>query len=387
MKNVYCRKLFVVFGVSLCMGLGTTLTQGAEEAATSASTSSLAPGAVKWHPGHYAAVDKKTNDKPAYLKGLYADLDATPALRGVLLRFTWSELEPTKGNYDFSAIEKHLSELAAHHKQLILLVETKSFGYPNEVPIVPDYVLNDPQFEGAVFKFPAGPRAVNGQSRTGRRGSNLKLWNLQVYERLSALLAALGKRFNAHPNFEAVGLQETAMGLSEESTTPQQEDAFFDNLLKLHAQLRISFPNTVTIQLTNYPVKKLGLLTSRFKTMGTGLGGPDVFVNDRGLNRPDGVYSYYPKLAGIVPLAPMVAAGNYIAARHGGSADEAPRIDQLYDFARDRLKANYIFWARPPDRSSYFPQVLDILNQPELRADPAGGLSKACPSVFASCVN
>lgn len=78
---------------------------------------------------------------------------------------------PTKGNYDFSAIEKHLSELAVHHKQLILLLETKNFGYPDEVSIMPGYVLNDPQFEDAVFKFPAGPGAVNGQSRTGRRGS------------------------------------------------------------------------------------------------------------------------------------------------------------------------------------------------------------------------
>ncbi len=104
-------------------------------------------------------------------------------------------------------------------------------------------MLNDPQFEGAVFKFPPSAGAMNGQSRAGRRGSNLKLWNPQVYERLSALLAALAKRFNAHPYFEAVGLQETAMGMSEESTTPQQEDAFFDNLLKLHAQLRTSISN------------------------------------------------------------------------------------------------------------------------------------------------
>lgn len=244
-----------------------------------------------------------------YLKDLYADLDATPALRGVLLRFTWTELEPTRGNYDFSVIEKHLSELATHHKQLILLVETKSFGYPNEASIVPDYVLNDPQFEGAVFKFPAGAGVMNGQSRTERRGSNLKLWNPQVCERLSALLVALDKRFNTHLQFEALGLQETAMGLSEESTTPQQEDAFFDNLLKLHAQLRTSFPNTVTIQFTNYPVRKLGLLTSRFRIMGPGLGGPDVFVSDRGLNRSGGVYNYYPKFSGIVPLAPMVAGG------------------------------------------------------------------------------
>lgn len=61
---------------------------------------------VKWHPGHYAAVDRKQNTNPRYLKGLYADLDATPALRGVLLRFTWSELEPHKDQYDFSVIEK-----------------------------------------------------------------------------------------------------------------------------------------------------------------------------------------------------------------------------------------------------------------------------------------
>jgi len=277
--------------------------------------------------------------------------------------------------------------MAAHHKQIIVLVETKSFGYSNEIPLAPDYVLNDPQFEGAMFEFPAGTKDSNGQSRSGRRDNNLKLWSPQVYERLFALLTALGKRFNAHPNFEALGLQETAMGKSDESTMPQQEEALFENLLKLHAQLRTSFPNTVTIQLTNYPINKLGLLTSWFKTMGTGLGGPDIFLNDPGLNRPGGVYSYYPKLAGTVPLAPMVAAGNYIAARHGGSTDEAPRVDQLYHFARDRLKANYIFWSRPADRSRYFPQMLDILNQPELRADPAGGLRKGCPSVFASCVN
>ena len=378
MKKDSGRKLLI----ALCLGLG------AAAQAAPASGSPVAAGAVKWHPGHYAAIERKQNSKPAYFKGLYADLDATPALRGVLLRFTWSELEPSKGNYDFRAIEQHLNELAAHHKQLIILLETKSFGYSNDIPIAPDYVLNDAEFEGGAFKFPAGPGAKKGQAApTGRRGSNLKLWNPRVYERLSAMLEALGKHFNAHPNFEALVLQETAMGLSEESTTPAQEDGFFDNLLKLHAQLRTNFPNTATIQLTNYPLRKLGLLTSGFKTMGTGLGGPDIFVSDPGLNRPGGIYSYYSKLSGVVPLAPMVATENYVAARHGGPASEAANVDQLYSFARDRLKANYIFWARPSDRSNYFPRVVEILNQPELRADPAGGLSKACPSAFASCTN
>ncbi|HRK57963.1 MAG TPA: beta-galactosidase, partial [Burkholderiaceae bacterium] len=116
-------------------------------AMTTAHAGAIKPSAVKWHPGHYAAVDRKQNSNPRYLKGLYDDLDATPALRGVLLRFTWSELEPSKGQYDFSAIEKHLNELAAHRKQLVLMVETKSFGYPSDSPIAPEYVLNDAAFE------------------------------------------------------------------------------------------------------------------------------------------------------------------------------------------------------------------------------------------------
>jgi len=74
---------------------------------------------------------------------------------------------PTKGNYDFSAIEKHLSEMAAHHKQIIVLVETKSFGYSNEIPLAPDYVLNDPQFKGAVFKFLAGRKTRMAKVEAG----------------------------------------------------------------------------------------------------------------------------------------------------------------------------------------------------------------------------
>lgn len=349
-----------------------------------------AAGAVKWHPGHYVAVEKGSRGASDTAKAAYAELDSNPALRGALVRVSWADLEPSKGNYDFHAIEKQLNEMAAHKKQLVVLLQTKLFGYPNDGPAAPDYVLTEPEFEGGVFRFATGAGGADGgreHARVGRRGSNLKLWNTPIYERLSALMTALGKRFNASPNFEALVLQETALSATDEAITPQQEDAFFDNLLKLHAQLRASFPNTVTMQLTNYPVRKLGLLTSRFKAMGTGMGGPDVFLTDPGLNRPNGAYSYYPQLSGAVPLGVMVAAGNYVATRHGGPKNEAPSVDQLHSFARDRLKVNYIFWVSSTDHSPHFPRVLEILNQPELRSDPAGGLSKACPSAFSSCTN
>lgn len=113
-----------------------------------------------------------------------------------------------------------------------------------------------------------------------------------------------------------------------------------------------------------------------------GFGGPDTFVNEPELN--DGVYSYYPKLSGIVPLTPSVQPDNY--RRSCKSIDcPPPSVDELLTFARDSLKANYLYWTRDRD---YYQYVLNLLNKPIQRDAPlgAGGLRTACPSSYISCL-
>jgi len=61
--------------------------------------------------------------------------------------------------------------------------------------------------------------------------------------------------------------------------------------------MRYAFPNTITSQFTNYPRKILESFTTSLKKMGAALGGPDIFMDDPGLNMIGDQFNYdTPKL-------------------------------------------------------------------------------------------
>lgn len=335
------------------------------------------PGVVKWHPGHYYAPMTFMRTNPSIMAQVYAELKATPSLRGLQIRFPWPELEPEEGRYDFKGIEQVLTELASVNKHLVILLELKSFS-PQTVP-VPNYMRTE-AYEGGAFPF-----STYGQSTP--RGYNLKLWNSGVHDRLVALLAELGKRFNGHANFEGIGLPETAFGQPIELVSSHDTDKYYDNLLDVQRQMRVAFPNTLTYQFVNYPREILPGFVDQLRTIGTGMGGPDIFMEDPGLNfdhpnKPKGVYLYYPHMSGLIPLTPSVMQANYDNTRYDGKG-RVPTIGELLAFGRDRLKANYLFWTRAP---GHFQQVLEQMRQIPLQGNPAGGLDASCPKAYQGCV-
>ncbi len=345
-------------------------------AAAGPATPSVTNG-VKWHPGHYYTLMSSSKNNPQHLAQVCSELKATPALRGVQIRYEWPDLEPAEGQYDFTAIEQTLAALAAQNKRLVILLQTKSFN-PQILP-VPEYMKVE-KYEGGAFAF-------KSPGANMPRGYNLKLWNAQLRERLVALMNALGARFNSHPYFEGIGLPETALGEPLSEIPAQQIDQFYDNLLTVQRQMRMAFPNTMTFQFINYPRPILQSFVGQLKTIGATLGGPDTFPDDPGLTfdkpgAPKGIYHYYPALSGIVPLTPSVMQSNYVNTRHDGKG-RVPTVSGLLSFARDRLKANYVFWTRAP---GYYPQVLELLNGLPAANSPVGGLDPTCPKAYASCV-
>lgn len=335
------------------------------------------PGVVKWHPGHYYTPMAFMRTNPSIMAQVYAELKATPALRGLQIRFPWPELEPEEGGYDFKGIEQLLTELVPLNKHLVILLELKSFN-PQTLP-VPAYMRTE-AYEGGAFPF-----STYGQSAP--RGYNLKLWNSGVHDRLVALVAELGKRFNSHANFEGIGLTETALGQPIESVSSHDTEKYYDNLLDVQRHMRAAFPNTMTYQFVNYPREMLAGFVDHMRTIGTGLGGPDIFLDDPGLNfdhpnKPKGIYLYYPHMSGLIPLTPSVMQANYDNSRHDGKG-RVPTIAELHSFGRDRLRANYLFWTRAP---GHFQQVLDHLRQIPLQGNPAGGLDASCPKAYQGCV-
>ncbi len=81
---------------------------------------------MKWHPGHYYMLVGK-GDNDWYMDQVHADLASTPALRGIVVRYRWSDLETAQGVYDFSAIQKHLADMTSRKLRLAILLEIKSF--------------------------------------------------------------------------------------------------------------------------------------------------------------------------------------------------------------------------------------------------------------------
>ncbi len=333
---------------------------------------------VKWHPGHYyELVGPENKNDPWYLQNIYNELQTHPALRGVVIRYRWGELEKAQGNYNFSSIAARLSELAAKKKRLIVLIETKSNTSDVQQTLVPGYAKTAP-YEGGIYFFDDG----------GYSGFGTKLWNPQVRDRLIALVQALGKRFNSEPYFEGIGFSESAMGQPATPATSIQVDNFYKNLLAIDKALKASFPNTLAFQFLNYPRNLLPTFVNAFKVNGTALGNPDVFLEDPDLHFPGtkytypGVYTYYPKLSGTIPLVVQVEDVNYLNTRHDNTGYK-PTVTQLLNFARDGLHVNYLFWTRTP---KYYPKVLELLNFNAQKATPSGGLKSACPSAYPSCV-
>lgn len=368
-NQIYALLIMAFFFASMALTSG----QNAHAATQPADNS------VKWHPGHYYSILDWGKNDPVYLAQVYREIQETSALRGIQIRYSWAELEQEWGVYDFSPIDQRLTELAALGKRLIILLDMKT--YKISASPVPDYVKKE-RFEWGAFAF--------SQYNSNKPiGYSISLWNPHVHDRLAVLIGKLGERYNSHPYFEGIGLTETSMGNPINALSGIQADEYYNNLLSLNQHMRQHFPNTMTFQVTNYPRQILKEFTHTLTEMGAALAVPDVFIEDPGLNMenkphtPDGVYSYFQKLNGIVPLAPSIMFKNYDNTRHDGTGYD-PTVWELLRFARNKLNANYIFWTRAPE---HYEEVLQVLSWRKQTSDPAGGLNSACPTTYASCMD
>jgi hypothetical protein len=139
---------------------------------------------------------------------------------------------------------------------------------------------------------------------------------------------------------------------------------------------RDAFPHTVVIQYANFPQEILQELAEYARAHGIGFGGPDIFIQDARLNDPQkGAYRWYGSLSGIVPLGTAVQPEDYTVKMWRGPIDPPP-VKELYEFGRDSLHLNYMFWCT---REGYFEKVQAMMEDPSFPKDLAGGLDATRP--------
>src|ERR1700722_1375854 len=87
--------------------------------------------AIKWNPGHYMASNSVlfAGDTISKVQSEMDDLNNQDAILGYRMFITWGALEPTQGNYDFSAVDAILARLkTAYNKPKRLVIELWLYG-------------------------------------------------------------------------------------------------------------------------------------------------------------------------------------------------------------------------------------------------------------------
>ena len=293
----------------------------------------------KYHPGHYVSIGR------AHLrKGV--DTALGEGVRRLQLRYRWADLETQQDQYDFSAIERDLAAVARANLQLVVMIEDKSFQ--NESPL--------PAYLHERYGVESG------------RGYMAKRWDPYVVERMSKLVQAFGRRFDCNPNLEGVAFQETAIGLDpaqrrQHGYTPEK---YRDALLTTLRNATVSLPRSRVFWYMNFlPAKQDYIADIASEVAGTGvvMGGPDILPDNQALKHR--VYPFYEEFRGRMKLFGSMQNDSYRHPRgggkvtgknapvQGGMAEAGPQgywsMEELYAFARDRLRLNYIFWTYRPN--------------------------------------
>lgn len=273
---------------------------------------------VKWHPGHYAMAGRHDQYK---LSVKLKD----PEFQGIQAYFDWADLEPEYGKYDLSSIENVLQKAQANNLRLVIKIRYKSFNrWARKGTCAPQYIHD--------INGVGNPGASSGRTKCVAR-----IYMPEVLERLNALIAVLGKRFDSEPFVEAVVMEETA---GPDSTGPGYSlDKYMEALSSTLQAMRKAFPTTVILQQANWlpgndkvSDAAMGELFKQGESLGVGFSGPDLMPGKKTTST-----KLYPSYHSKIPLG-MDTQSTY---RRGYSVTEA------FDYAvKDPkgLRLNYVFW-------------------------------------------
>jgi hypothetical protein len=300
-------------------------------------------------------------------------LAKSPLFRGVGKEYDWNTLEPSRGTYNFAAIQGDLDYLNARNKKLIISVRPNAFGSGQDH--VPSYI-SGPAFGGGVFYANLGGSAWAWEP---------VLWNPAVRDRYILLLQALATQFDSHPALEAVQVIDESAVQYLNPALPENAgvdaytlSSFTGSLNSIATAARSAFAQTQTLLGFNYPAgvspNPLAIWAAAAQSSGFGLAAPDVLAGDSWLVNYS--YTFFPGLSGIVPLHATVDWSDY----------EMATVSDMNAYSRNNLKVSHIRWQERNEASPYyFDQVAAMLNSAVFPKDAAGGLNTLCPSAFPAC--
>lgn len=267
-------------------------------------------------------------------------------VRGAQLKYTWKELEPSQDSYNFSEIEKDLTYLQQHGKELFIQLQDVSFD--TAILNIPTYLVENPMYHGGVaiqYLTDDDDNIIRQDGYMARR------WDPAVQTRFYALLDTLGKRFDGR--IAGINLAETAVGFGEkgklypEGFTPE---IYQKAILSQMKALKRAFPTSICIQYANFmpgewlPWDDMGYLEGLYKLAAEqqiGMGGPDIKIYKKA--QMNHSYKFLKAYAANIPTGMAVQWGNY--EEPNPKTGKQVTVEEIYRFGQGEIGLGIIFWS------------------------------------------
>ncbi|WP_333678154.1 hypothetical protein [Dyella sp.] len=261
---------------------------------------------------------------------------------GVQIVYTWRQLEPQKGRYDFSPIERDLARVAALQKALFIQIQDRFFD--KEARDVPDYLLTEPSYGGGLVAQIDNP----GEGVPQAQGWVTQQWNPDVRRRYQQLLKELAKAFDGR--VEGINLPETAADIDQKhDKTGFTCDKYFAAERENMLFARKVFQRSVVVQYVNFwpcewdnDHRYMQRLFEAALEHDVGLGGPDIVPYRKA--HMHNAYPFFHRYKDRLAMIAMAVQEPTLTYKDPQTGKPFTRT-QLEDFGRHYLGAHIVFWS------------------------------------------
>ncbi len=279
-------------------------------------------GNRKYNAGHYVALMRGDDSQSTMAKNI------KHGALGLLKRYTWRSLEPSRRIYNFSEMQSDVQFAASQGMQLVVMIEDKTFKNEDPMPLY--------------MKSLSLPNRSGGF--TGAR------WKTFYVNRFNALTAEIGRRFDKNAAFEGVAVQESAPGLDGKylDASGFTSNGYRDALISIIKTGLNNMPTSRFFWYMNFMPRGLDKMEEviiAVKDTGAIVGGPDIMPDEESLQKH--AYPLYRKYANQLSFFGQVEPICYYHKHEtSGYRTKYWTMPELYNYGRNNLKVDYIFWVR-----------------------------------------
>ncbi|HAT2076570.1 TPA: hypothetical protein I8001_002495 [Legionella pneumophila] len=261
-------------------------------------------------------------------------------INGVQIIYSWKQLEPKKGVYDFSKIENDLEFLNKAHKKLFIQIQDRSFT--PDVFNVPDYIREEDIYHGGIemqYDFP-------GEGKPITTGWVARTWDPAVKARFQLLIQKLASQFDG--KIYGINLPETSADFDPDHMPKDfTPDKYFYSVIDNISYLKKVFQKSSVIQYVNFFPEEwnndhhyMSRLFAFAMKHDIGLGGPDVvpYKNSQMKNS----YPFFHKFKGRILTAIAIQEPDYTY--KNPSTGDFYTFSDFYSFSKEYLGASILFW-------------------------------------------